>query len=68
MLSAVTLVPIYARDKLGEGPAAGEYAHVTATVTLGHDPLPSCGGGDMGQGGQGGQGGDPGTGGAGGAL
>jgi hypothetical protein len=45
LLSVVTLVPIYAREKLGEGPAAGQYSHVTASVTLGHDPVPACTGG-----------------------
>jgi hypothetical protein len=44
LLAAVTLVPIYAREKLGEGPAAGEYSHVTAVATLGHDAVPACSG------------------------
>ncbi len=46
LLASATLAPLFAREKLGEGPASSEYAGATVTVVLGNEPLAPCGGPD----------------------
>lgn len=45
LLAAVTLAPVYARDKLGPGPASSMFGEASVTLALGNEPHAPCGGG-----------------------